>query len=86
MDSEIVKIETSTIVNPMDALLQYKCLPINSNAEMPCLNDVTTPHSAPNAVTSVLREQKSKSPKSCLSTASCKLRLHLDVYSPTTHN
>lgn len=76
MDTDNIKVNTCTIVNPVDVFLQYKCLPINPYAEISCQHDVTSQYTALNTVTSILREDE---PKSWLFTASCKSRLYLDT-------
>lgn len=60
MDTDNIKVNTCTIVNPMDVFLQYKCLPINPYAEISCQHDVTSQYTALNTVTSILREEEPK--------------------------
>lgn len=60
MNTDNIKVNTCAIVEPMDVLLQYKCLPINPYAEIPCQHDVTNQYTALNTVTSILREQEPK--------------------------
>lgn len=48
------------MIDCTDALLQYKCLPINPYTEIPCQHDVTNRQAALNTVTSILREKEPK--------------------------